>query len=303
MAGPTERDHPLVVRGEDGRFVHTYRQSQLGEMSNCMERTRRSLLGLSPDRDTDAAAMGTAMHAAIEGSLLEYVEYGTAMSPSAMTEMAMREFAAMAEDPTMVWKKYNAWGVERFLSLFPTAWHSEVLPQLAPRAMEIGFGPIVVYEDDHRVIQITGSIDYDDEVMGYCDWKSAGDGRKYGADGWKLKRWAVQPTVYTLAGVKMGRLDPDPEAVHPFTYFAFVVGKEVVVKKLTVYRHAGDHAWLIDMCKTYSVMIEAELDVWPKNDTHALCSPAWCDSWDACKGQFYSVGWPEKSAPVGTSVQ
>lgn len=279
-----------------GRLVHTFRQSQLSSLSDCMEMVRRDTLA-GPSPDSDATGMGTAMHSAIEASLLELMEYGSAMGPQAMTEMALREFSELALGDGFKWNKYKPWEVDRFLEQFSGVWTAKVLPRLEPIAMEIPFGPLVIHQDDQRVIQLKGTIDYQDANFGLVDWKSdGGGGRKYstgkGGEAWKLKRWGIQPTVYTWA---MHQLEP--EMLHPFTYFAFVAGPQVELVELTVTRHAGDWSWLREQCLTYALLIEARLPTWPRNDTHALCSALWCDHWSECKGAHYQPGWPATSAP------
>jgi hypothetical protein len=115
----------------------------------------------------------------------------------------------------------------------------------------------------------------------------------FGGKAWEKERWAIQPTVYTYALHHLGYLEGD--GPWPFTYFAFAKdGRNYELQELTVYRHQGDFAWLIDKCLSHAQLVEAQLTTWPKNDNHALCSPTWCPAWSVCKGRFYTEDWPKK---------
>lgn len=301
MAGPETRANITVDRDPDGRIVHTFRQSTLGELDICAERGRFTMTGEMPSVETDAANLGTAVHAGIEEGLRDLMN-GDQPSLSVCQEIAMLEFSDMIEHPDFRWVKYhpNGKAARKFITSALDLWFTDVLPDMKPTHVELPFGPLVLHEDEHRVIQVTGTIDVVDAAMGAGDWKTAGDSRKYqggfGGKAWEIERWAIQPTVYTWALVKMGILPQ--RGPWPFTFWAFHMdGDEAGLNKLEVERHRGDHDWLVDKCMSIVPLVEAEVTPWPRSDNHALCSEKWCPAWSQCKGDNYDVGWPKPSKP------
>jgi hypothetical protein len=137
------------------------------------------------------------------------------------------------------------------------------------------------YEDQDRVIELSGAIDYVDLIP--RDWKTSGSGMGY--EKWELQRWNIQATVYTWAAMMLGLVDPVPHSTgeHQFP-FEFVVMGGKAVKRVTITRTEADWSWLQDKVIRLAKLIESGLDPWPVNDNHALCSPKWCPAWDDCKG-------------------
>lgn len=301
--GPVQRGGINAHEDERGRLVHTFRQSTLGDLDDCPEKGRLVMTGQMPRIETDAAALGTAAHYGIEAGLHHLADQGEPLLPHELHELMVQEFDRIAELPNFEWRKYKRPKVVAYLESVAEVFYNEAYAEMRPVGIEIPFDNIVIYEDDERVIQLQGTIDLLDEQLGAADWKTAGDARKFargfGGEGWKLDRWGIQPTVYIQALLTMGLLDPDQES-WPFTFLAFHLGarETAVLQRLTVDRHRGDLAWLVDKCLSWAHLIEAEVAPWPKQDNHALCSELWCDAWASCKGQHYAVGWPRPSRPA-----
>lgn len=274
--------------GDDGRWNHVVRQSWLSEADNCAERARFSFARPELfEQDNDAAVVGTAAHTAIEACLTDYRD-GMALDCDATVEVFERAYREIAELPTFRRVKWTTdRGPLQFGAVCVRNWWNEVLPTLPPDShLEMGFD-LPLYEDDQRVIRATGTIDHchpdhPDLLAPMRDWKTSGRGEY---TEWEYRRWAIQPTVYTWAGVEMGVLDPD-RPVHDFEYV--VLGGHGV-QRFTVQRHAGDWDWMKRKALALCELIEADLKHWPLNDAHALCSEKWCGAWSECKGASMEV--------------
>jgi len=293
VAGPTKRSAYQAEVGEDGRYHHTYRQSTLDSLDLCLERGRLLLTGEMPRTETDSTAIGTSAHAAIEYCLTEIRDEDYTPPLGVLQELGQLEFEHLSQLDNFEYVKHTPEAARRLVDYCIESWYLEIMPPLAPRAMEFSFDGLLIHEDDERTIRINGTIDYDDELSGLGDWKTAG--QKYQA--WEKERWAIQPTVYTLAARIMGLESAKADRV-PFTYYVMTKSGKVRTQTITVYRHQGHWDWLVEKCIAVSKLVEADLQVWPKNDTSALCSPLYCGAWGTCKGKHYADGWPRLDTPV-----
>lgn len=293
LAGLSAAPIHVPVFNADGKRVHRFRQSSMKELDICSERARLTMTGQMPDEESDAAAAGTAVHTGIEVGLQCLLDDGEILSLDAMSVVAQDHFTEMMEGPTFHWVKMKEGGARAFIDKALVAFYDHVLPDLRPLAVEVNFGPLTIHEDEHRIIEITGSIDYLDRT-GLKDWKTSS--RAW--DGWEHERWDIQPSVYTRAASMLGLIEPNEDGLYPFEFVVFVRGAKVNIQRLTVYRHAGDWAWLVERTLAIAALIEAEVPTWPKNDNHALCSPKWCPAWDMCKGKHYAEGWPKPTRPA-----
>jgi hypothetical protein len=291
MSGPADHDGYQLVRLDDGRYEHTFRQSTLSELDLCMEKGRLQLHGQLQRVETDATAIGTAMHAAIEAALEERLYDGTTMNVNVGHEIAQLTFTDLMALPEFRWVQTDEAGARHIIRRIVGAWWEHVHPQCAPQEMEVGFKGLIIHEDNQRVIRLNGTIDYVDERIGLVDWKSANQEYKQ----WEKQRWAIQPTVYTWAAVQLG-LVPDTLKV-PFTFVVMNKKGRTPVDWINVDRHQGDWDWLARKTVSIATLLEAELPEWPRNDNHALCSPKWCPAWDSCKGAHYEDGWPKNNKP------
>lgn len=281
----------------DGRYVHDFRQSTVGELDICPERGRATMAGQMPRIEKDATCIGTAVHAGIEAANIA-LKTGLPLMPSDIIEIALAEFVSLSELIEFRWEKYNPKKAEYLIKRSCELFWEELYHTLRPVLVEHDFGPFVVYEDEHRIVRIKGTLDMYDANEGGIDWKTSGDSRKYmrgfGGDAWKLDRWEVQPTFYCEALRQLGYYGND--GPWPFTYHAFDFGSaEPKLVTCKVARRPQDVHWAVERLKSYVEMIERDVTLWPKQDNHALCSPKWCDWWQFCKGESYiDVPWPFK---------
>lgn len=278
--------------GEDGRWHHTFRQSSLNTADLCLERYRRERDGLMPDIETDAASMGTAMHAAIELALQHMLNGDEPPDQEQLVDAYQEAFTHQMGLPGFAWVKYDEARCRNLGARFVRHWYQELLPSLDPMKIEWEFEENL-YIDDERTIWLTGTIDLIDAKWGLVDWKSSGGGTKGGstrADGsivqpkgpykeWEYRRWAIQPTVYTWAAGKHG---------YPADRFTYAVMYEHGVQTFEVERGPEHWAWLTDKALALAHLCEANLPVFPKSDQSALCSPKWCPAWQDCKGKYLS---------------
>lgn len=291
MSGPVQRLGGVEVEeAPDGRLIHRFRQSTLGDLDECPERGRLVLTNQMPRIETDAAAVGTAVHAGIE-LMIDGQKFEHSL------DMANATFDVIAASENFEWKKYSDRQVFPMIRNCLRSFESEVLPDLNPIATEISFEDVFLWEDAERVILLNGTIDYFDAISGPWDWKTTGDGRKYqagfGGEAWKLDRWNIQGPTYTKALVELGFLDSDGPWDFTFGAFSLPAGQ---FQSHTIRITAGHHDWLAAKCVAWAQMVESELSSWPMTDNQALCSPKWCPAWAQCKGRFFAdVAWPVRS--------
>lgn len=280
----------------DGRRLWVLSQSQLKQIDVCPERGRLTLLGEMPRYSTDSTALGHAVHEAIEACLTDVIDGFGPWALRDMIDVAIMSFEEEMADPTSRWVKVKTSPtIHAQLGRCLTTWYELVLPTLDPFAVEVNFGPLTIHEDESRVIQVLGQIDYVDAQTGLADWKTTG--REWIE--WEHKRWDVQPTLYTAAfyaywGDPLAKLPPpisdDFEFPAPWTWH--VLNVDGSYQRIETTRSFADWDWLTDRCLVVAKQLEGQLEHWPLNDTSALCSPKYCGAWDTCKGAHFGPNWP-----------
>lgn len=264
-------------------MIHTFRQSQLNTLLTCLEQGRLDMID-HVEQETDATAIGTAVH-----SGAEFILNGS-MDIEEATRVAIAKFDELSALPHFQWLQVKRRDtVVRYIQLAMKGWWEQVYPRLGnPMMVEETFRLPLAARSNGDELWLTGTIDFVDEVEIY-DWKTAGDEKKYkdgyGGDGWKLKRFAVQPTVYTWAVHELTGKNL------PFTFVAVTKGTDKF-QYVTCERGPADWAWLTEqLWGLVDFMGKQGLEEpWPKNDQHALCSEKWCPRWATCKGQHYAAG-------------
>ena len=259
-------------------------QSWLEEYMLCPERARQQWFNEVVDGPTDATAIGTALHAGAEAYLTRraaHVEdaYGFARSA----------FEVEMLDPDFKWiqvKKLET--AMRRVDQALDNWFEGIYPQLGqPLIIEQEFRlPLGEFhgQDGHtHEVWLAGTIDFGDDT-GLWDWKTGKDGlKKYEGgrfgEGWKLKRWGLQPIIYCWAARQL-ELVPEPNVFN----FAAVAKDAWQIRVLPVERSSDDDLWLAQLTQNVVNMLTSQMAEWPKNDHHALCSPVWCPAWGTCKG-------------------
>lgn len=274
------------------------RQSEINDWLICPERFRFGLVNVDEGGigfESDAALVGTAIHAAIE--------YEFTVGPQDRTtldELALGRYAKFAadyrSDGSVFFSEntYNGVDAKAFTDIVDLVgkWYESEI-----RAEYLQFEDVVSEWEfdvpfctiDGMKIWLTGTADLLIPEVGLVDWKTAG--REY--QRWEKHRWAVQPTVYTYAAHHLGYFSETPI---DFTFQVFPRGRKGGVQTVSVWRDEGHWRWLERLINPMVRAIVGDAPVkwsgvWPMNDQHALCSEKWCPFWSGCKGQFMQAGW------------
>lgn len=267
---------------DDGRWFHSFRQSWVNTWLTCPEQARHVLHGTYPVDESEAAAKGTAVHAGIERHL-------TTMAPlSDCLDVAVTTFREIAAGEHFRWVKVKTEATAlKHIAGGLNSWWRFVRPSLGATIWCEHSFRFILCEDEARVIEIAGTVDYAD-VAGLSDWKLSGNADKYGRDSWKLKRWAVQPTFYVAAAYEAELFPHDGEV--PFTFVA--LDQQGGRPQLAPANRTPQHIhWLKVQLRSIARQIERQVDEqpWPLNDQHPLCSADWCLVYDTCKGSHFPI--------------
>ena len=249
----------------DGRWHHRIRQSWANTFDTCPERARLDTDAPQNRRESDAASVGTAVHAAIEYALEQRYEYDLDVT---LEEMEATAFHHLDSIPFLPIKWRTRSGPEGFLRKCVQAWYDHVYPTMtyfdAPPTLEKDF-LLTLMEDDLRLVEVSGRMDYFPNDPGDVirDWKTSGRGEYKTME---YERWAIQPTVYTWA---FNELRPDwwPPPV-PFQYH--VLGAHGH-QGFQVTRGPLEWGWMMEKIQSMCLLIESRLQSWPKQDNHCDC--------------------------------
>ena len=261
---------------EDGRWHHTWHQSDLKTLDMCPERARLVWSGEVADWEVAASVLGTACHNAVE--YLITIPDGMDAAPvhiSDETYTALHERFTHELDelvPTITkWDKFKSRAsMEKTGAARLDSWYEQVYPSLTPIGVEVGFDKLL-FEDDERVVRMTGRPDLIDDGLGLVDWKFPK--RDYTREKWQYERWDPQSTTYCWA---LG-----------FTEMTFYVmyGADGGVASMTIERGEQDFQFLRRKVEAASRLVEqSSLKVWPLNDAGWWCSEKWAPCWSVCKG-------------------
>jgi hypothetical protein len=275
-----------------------FRQSWLGDYLLCPDRARKTAFN-PPEAEydgTDATALGTAVHEAIELFLV-----GMPM-PDAIEQSG----AAMAElwhsGAFKILKIKNLSTMLKQHKLCAESWLLHVYPSVGTPHPTEG----AEHNFKHRITSewgVKGTWDFKNEDDVLWDWKTAGGmwTQQYGPKGLEKK---IQPTVYTAvqAGfvaddalvrhIRNGLALPDCfESNLPtirFSYGILPKGNKHEGHVRTTERHIGHWLWLVKQVEAIMEMYKSlgPHVTWPLNDSEWLCSSEYCDHWNTCKGQL-----------------
>lgn len=291
----------------------TLHQSDISHYLTCPEQFRRvnGLGGGEPPPpdwgglrvETDAATIGTVLHAVIERELTtgEYASLDSARK-TARERMGslIRSYVddgvpyrceTYGDDPRRALEALDRLVRDWYESDERQYWlHRE----RNSFRVEWNFHVPFVTRHEYRFIReiyLGGTADILDLAENSVnDWKSGS--RAY--QRWEKQRWAVQPTTYTFAAVQEGLITPSDDGTVRFSYRVFLRdgrGGATTPQRVDVYRGPGQWAWLTMLVNNIASMMESNANVWPLSDDHALCGPKWCPVWNDCKGSFVTENW------------
>lgn len=257
---------------DNGRWEHNFSQSFIGTFQKCPEQARASYFHELPRTETDSTALGTAVHAGIEYALYEKRDERDPDFDDAR-DVLVNELDQIGEWKYTKLSRENVYATAAFLL---HTWFKDVLPEVEPALIEHPFREFL-YADEHREINVVGTMDCIDDDGRVWDWKTAS--RPY--EKWEKDRWAVQPTVYSLAMC-------DAEMA-PFRYCVLCYDGSVQI--MDIHRDFTHVDWLREQCSQIAWMIENEVNPWPYNDSGWWCGPRWCGLFSECKGKFIKDAW------------
>jgi len=287
------------MKWEDGNLM--LRQSDIGDFLKCPESFRLKR-GIDNERfESDAAHVGTCLHALIENETV-YGGHPTLKSAKAWAgALYVQNLEEWAADATVTYST-ETFGTPRkaldaLMVLVESWWfspeRSQVLStppedKIVEQTFKLPF-TTVPFPDGDINVWLTGTPDLIWHGSRVWDWKSAGGPYQL----WEKQRWAVQPTVYTWAAHQQGLLQPDEDGRFWFDYKVFLrraSSQEAIT--YSVWRTADHWSWLETQVKQLVSMLALPDGMsWPMNDQHALCSPKWCPFWAGCKGAHLPSGW------------
>jgi len=260
-----------IEHDDDGITRVYFRQSWINDFLLCNDRARQYV---ESEATNEAAALGTAHHAGIEAGLR-----GAAIKPSQVAEVSVA--ALIEQEPHFQYDELDRDKCVAYLR------HWSGMLRTQPEFASLYVNAAALIEQQFTILvdvvgavemYWTGTADAIDCPFYLVDWKTSS--RKY--QRWEKQRWAVQPTVYAEAARQLGWVGSD---VVDFRFVVFQRSFSVAAPEvIRVTRGPGHTAWLTRMLwRAYDLR---QLDEWPLNDNHALCSQKWCPVWDKCKGLY-----------------
>jgi len=249
--------------------------------------------------ETDAATVGTVIHAVIEHELLgdrfQRADDAARWAKLHMAELVIGYMQDGTEYRTESFGENGKKAVETVEKLARRWFASQerqhwlAIVKDHPGCINVEFDFDVPFLTNragkYTDVRLAGQMDlldtYHHRVV---DWKTAS--RRY--ERWEKQRWDVQSNVYTYAGAQLGMLERHEKGYQ----FDFVVFNhkydDPEPQRVTVWRENGSWGWLTETVSRMVHMIESDLETWPVRDDHALCGPKWCPVWDSCKGMYVS---------------
>lgn len=256
------------------------RQSWLGTYLTCPQRSRYELTMPSMRRGSDATAIGTGVHTAIE----QYILNDGNMELVDMIIAGRSAVSAELEDPTIRRTEISQDVDYMFdcVDAMISGWHSDIRPAVTLGGLvEHKFQAPLNVNANGTELWLEGTMDYVAPDGVIWDWKTAG--RSYSAK--EKQKQSHQASCYVAAARILGLVDNGDDP----TLFRFGVMLRQTTPKaqiVTVSRDKHQVEWLrrqVASVASSVMMLPTEMD-WAMNDQHNLCSAKWCDYWTVCKG-------------------
>lgn len=261
------------------------RQSWINDFMLCPERSRLALTLPHFRSGSDATAIGTGVHSAIEWALSEH-SHPADVDLDDLKDQATKFVGDELEKPIKTSKisedEHKMWAT---VDAMAEAWLIDIAPLVewggqSEFEFEVPTGLVTI---DNKPIVFTGTMDYISPSGEIWDWKTAG--RAYTQADKQMR--SIQSSVYCLAAELLGLANPD-DGVHTFRYGVMLRQQKPRGQVVEVTRDRSHFDWLLAQVKaaaTMSVAVGQNMQ-WPMNDQGHLCSPHWCDFWSVCKGGY-----------------
>lgn len=261
------------------------RQSWLNTLTICPERARYDITLPSWRRGSDATAIGTGMHSAIEEYLNNGIEsfehFHTVAEQAVMEELAK---------PNVVRGGVDADKIPLYVESMSKAFYDDIAPDVVKGGLtEHNFHIVSDWMVGGYSLGFSGTIDYIAPDGTIWDWKTAA--RAYSA-GEKQKQ-SIQASVYSYAVqelIKQGHIPYELSTLTDFKYGVMVRQEKPRGQIVHITRSAGQIEWMLHQvtASVSSVLQRGTESAWIRNDQHNLCSAKWCDYWSICKGAHIS---------------
>lgn len=279
----------------DAMGIHVH-QSDIKSWLNCGEQVRLKQFISAGNFETDAATIGTVVHALIEEELVDgfFVNERDALAFAAHKFLEVLEGYAANGDTVYSRSSYDT-DVKalRVIERLAESWYRSDERALLGAAhdgayiSEWSFDVPLGLKHGNTDVYVAGQADLLLVGEALWDWKTASQPYKR----WEKQRWDVQPTVYTFAAAYEGLLQPDKWGEYEFYYKVFDTKGSTAgpPESVGVKRSALNWEWLrVQVGNMLAVQQALPDGPWPLSDMHVLCSPKWCPVWHECKGQFVS---------------
>ena len=266
----------------------SFRQSWLGTAENCAEKARRELTE-EPDVTTDEAFIGTAAHYGIE----KVIDGDCA--PADIGDAVVECYQTHPDVANIVYARprTHQQNLSQCIDVSQRcakAWVKDLMPHtpIEGARTEVEFD-VELFEYRGRKISIKGTCDLVPVEGALWDWKTAA--RSYSQK--DKQRWAVQPTVYTVADALGGFGREGRNLPTEFVYGVMVkLKRECRGELVTVRRGEGHAEHLYNTLRTWVDVYEGMTlgSPWPtRSDGNFLCSKTWCPFYDTCRGAHISL--------------
>lgn len=276
----------MRIERSEGRIDVYLRQSWLSNARDCLEKARHLIHNESVS--SDAAAIGTAVHAGAEVACLD----GSA-SDTHVVAAAVNEWNKIISTEPIKWVKFNEESGRAEVARLAQSWHNNLRkyvqsPRFVEHTFEVCFDSFE-HQGENVFVMMKGTIDLV-QFDSLWDWKTSS--KKYS---WRDKQNdSIQASVYAAVAVQEGWLQ------YPVAFnFGVLVRGTNDSQVVTVKRDESHTEWLKSQIRsTVRMALSVGTDVqWPTNDTGGLCSPVWCDNWGSCKGSLLApVPYPTRKA-------
>jgi len=292
------------VRFDVESNTYWFRQSWLGDALGCNERGRRKIIQPDWDWQGDAAAAGTAAHAAVQLfiiGLIHVEELGDEAERIALDYVLYGVPDYHGGDPKpIIYKSFeNSAEMVSHARRCAEAWGRDLLPDVTLGGLtEVPFQVPLYRRDSGRGVGIEGTVDYAPPIDFLLDdWKNPGRSYKQ----WEKQRSDIQATTYCVAAVRGGFDSAWEEAgMTPPLYqwpmkFRFGVAvrgtKQAKGEFVPVMRGRGHELWLHHILDSFVDMDEVmgHDRSWIVNPTYSLCSEKWCPWWSDCQGKYLTT--------------
>lgn len=263
------------------------RQSWLNTLTICPERARYDITLPSWRRGSDATAIGTGMHTAIEGYLNglydEFDDFYAVAESAVYKELSK---------PNVVRGGVDEDKIPAFVNSMSTAFLNDIAPSVTKGGLtEHNFHVVTDWMVGPYRLGFSGTIDYIAPDGTIWDWKTAA--RTYSAS--EKQKQSIQASVYCHAVNelnKRGQIDIDLSSPMDFKYGVMVRQEKPRGQIVHITRSDGQIEWMMHQvtASVSSVLNSSTNSAWIRNDQHNLCSAKWCDYWSICKGAYIAEG-------------